>query len=88
MGVTYRLLSSWYEAKQHAGRREAEKGVEHSFNLTHRQEEVFWDTGPLLSMGDLKAHPHDKATPTPTKSHLLIVPFSVSLFGPITVNLL
>jgi hypothetical protein len=43
---------------------------------------LYFHTRQSLSIGDLKAHPHSdtllhKATPAPTKPHLLIVPLPV-----------
>lgn len=50
-----------------------EKSLEF-YILTCRQHEVDWDSGHILSIGDLNAYPHsdtlpNKATPTLTKSH-------------------
>lgn len=61
---------------QRAGRRGAE-GAESSYTLI--PQEVVWDTGHILSMGDLKAHPHGNIfqqghTYSNIRPYLLIVP--------------
>ena len=60
----FNLLSSRKEAKKHAGRYGAREGAESSYILTHRQQEVVWDTGCDLSR-------YETSKPASTVTHFL-----------------
>jgi hypothetical protein len=75
-------LSSWQEARQHPGRHGAGEGAENStLDLKAARRRLSFHTGQSLSIGDLKTHIYstsfNKATLTPIRPHLLIVPLTM-----------
>ena len=90
LAYSFRGEVHYHHAGKYGGRHDA--GVAES-PIPCRQQEVDWDTGWYPEHRKPQSPPpqwrtsSNKAIPTPIKSHLLIVPLPMRLWGPITVKL-